>query len=196
MAKTKKKRTMLLLEVLIALALVVLCVLPLIGPHVDLLRQQKQFVSTMELDRAVNLLYVNLLERMHKNQLPINLLFDKQPKPIDPLLTDLSGINLPHLTGSYQIEEIKHKGKNENGWNVYLLKLTFSLQKQSGEAATVYKFPFELTVIRKISEPPPEDQAAKDNEKNNAPTPTPEGTGDGRVQSKKARAKSNKEAPK
>ena len=65
-----KKRYVSLLEVLIAFALIVLCVLPLIYPHVAMFKSQKAFIRKVELDHVVNLLYAKILEKLYMNSIP------------------------------------------------------------------------------------------------------------------------------
>lgn len=122
-----KKRHMILLEVMIALALIALCVLPLLAPHAFLLKQQKQFISTIELDHAVNLLYADMLEKLHKQEIPWQGIQEGTVFPIDE--SAYKRINydktLP-FTGTFRFEDIKHKINEKEQWGVHLLKLIFT----------------------------------------------------------------------
>lgn len=62
------KRHMLLLEVLIALSLVLLCLLPLLQPHIVMIQDEKDFTRDVQLDRVVNQLFADLLVQEFYNQ--------------------------------------------------------------------------------------------------------------------------------
>jgi hypothetical protein len=122
-----KKRHMILLEVMIALALIALCVLPLLAPHAFLLKQQKQFISTIELDHMVNLLYADTVERLHRQEIAWQSIQEKTVFPVDA--STYARIHydktLP-FTGSYRFEDSKHKINDKENWGVHLLKLVFT----------------------------------------------------------------------
>lgn len=142
---------MILLEILIALALVALCMIPLISPHITLIQQQKRFDATMEIDRVVNLLYVDILERMQKNEIPWNKIQDRSSQiPIDDILERLQEKNIP-LTGFYQFGEIIHKANKDTGWEVHHLSLTFAITPKGSSNPLV--FPFSIPVIRHQTTP-------------------------------------------
>jgi hypothetical protein len=65
-----QRRHQSLLEVLIAFALIALCVLPLIYPHVAIYKAQNKFARKLELDHVVNLLYGKVLEKLYMNTIP------------------------------------------------------------------------------------------------------------------------------
>lgn len=118
---------MVLMEVMIALALIVMCILPLISPHAFLLLQQKKFISTIKLDHAVNLLYVDLLEKLHKNEIPWVSIQDGVIFPIDELLLRrLNHDQTVPFKGSFRIHELKGKSNDKERWGVHLIKITFS----------------------------------------------------------------------
>lgn len=64
-----RRRPILLLEVLICFALIALCALPLIYPHVFMLRSEKQYVNAIELDHFVNILFIDTLQKMYQNEI-------------------------------------------------------------------------------------------------------------------------------
>lgn len=122
-----KKRHMILLEVMIALALIALCVLPLLAPHAFLLKHQKQFVSTIELDHVVNLLYADTLERLHRQEIAWQNIQEKTVFPVDASAYARIRFDktLPFI-GSYHFEDIKRKINEKEQWGTHLLKLIFT----------------------------------------------------------------------
>lgn len=145
--KRHLKRPMILLEVLIALALISLCMIPLISPHVTLIQQQKRFVTTMEMDRVVNLMYVDVLERLQKNEIPWRAIQEKQALPIDDIVERIQEKKIP-LTGSFQFGEVHHKENDTTGWHVYELSITFTIFPKNASKPLV--FPFTVPVIRHV----------------------------------------------
>lgn len=127
------RRPILLLEVIIAFALVALCVLPLIYPHVFILRSEKQFVSEVELDHRVSLIYADIMEKLYRKEIPWQDIIGQKETPID-----LSGGSrkdekgtLPYK-GSYKFVKYKQKAKDEESHNMYLFRLIFSFQPVEG----------------------------------------------------------------
>lgn len=173
------KRPMILLEVLIALALIAMCALPLLTPHFAMLNQQKKFISTMKLDHHVHLLYIDVLERLQKNKISWNLIQDHTEIPIDEdMWVRIGEYPLPNLRGSYHFEEIKSKSNNVTNWSAYLLNLVFTFEKthldqKEPPSTTLRKFPYTVYVLRHTAEVPvieDENEKQKSSNKNeNAP---------------------------
>ena len=117
--KTKwiRKQPFLLLEVMIAFSLIVLCIFPLISPHIELYKAKKLFLNRLEQDHVVNVLYVDLLEKLYRNEIPWETLQDKKKIPFEKL----------GYQGTYQFEEIKHKPPEETGFTVVLIRLNITI---------------------------------------------------------------------
>lgn len=141
---------MLLLEVLIALALISLCIIPLISPHVILFKVHKQFATTLELGHTVNQMYVEVLEKLHKNEISWNAIQDKQQISITNLLDSAQRKDAP-FTGTYQFGEIIHKTNDKTGWSVYNLTVTFLISPRRGnDTSTPIKFQYSFPLLRHI----------------------------------------------
>jgi len=64
-----ERRHILLLEVLIALMIVTMCIMPLLAPHIAMVQEERAFQREIELDRLVNLLYGDLLvEKFYRQE--------------------------------------------------------------------------------------------------------------------------------
>lgn len=120
------KRPLVLLEVLIAFALVVLCVLPLIYPQVFILKSEREFVDTIELDHAVNLLYGNRLQKLYLKEIDWDEIEEERRIPITDAMMKESGIlrEFPYK-GEYQFFIIKRKPPKPED-HLYLVRLIFS----------------------------------------------------------------------
>ena len=122
-----KKRCIVLLEVLIAFALVALCAIPLIYPHIAVLKSEKEFIAKVELDHLVNLLFANRLEKLYKKEIPWNDIEGGKEFPIDEILLQSISYNKPlPFQGTYRFTEEKHKPPKQPEDAVYIFKLTFS----------------------------------------------------------------------
>lgn len=153
-----QKRPVALLEVLIAFALVALCALPLIYPHIAILKKEQEFVSMVELDHVVNLLYVNRLQKLYQHEIPFSDLESNKEFPIDAsLLQEIGYTKHFPFKGSYKFSKIKSKPPKQPEDAVYLFKLTFlfvhntakkySLEKKTDQPV-VQKYEYDVTIER------------------------------------------------
>lgn len=147
-----RKRMMLLLEAMIAFALVVLCALPLISPHVGMLKAQRKFVRKVDLDHAVNLLYASVLEQLYVNSLGWNEIFQASFPISKEELQPLG------YEGSYNFNEVppRFKPRDPNApYALYLVTLTFNfLPVELSQAPddvkqkNTLKYRYEVFVVR------------------------------------------------
>lgn len=139
----KSKRTMLLLEVLISLAIVALCLLPLISAHTSLYKANKQFTEAMQATRIANRIYVEILEQLHKNELPWGHIQGHQSQSLDSLLNK-SGIS--KCSGKYQFNEVIFKQNKQTGWTMFQLALTLDLTFD-GQSEHPHQFEYRLPIL-------------------------------------------------
>jgi len=157
--KLYKRRHQSLLEVLIAFALIVLCVLPLIYPHVAIYKAQNTFVRKIELDHVVNLLYGRVLEKLYMNTIPWNDLAQTTFHVDGELLKEVQ-FNKPfYFTGSYNFFETpsKFKPKKPENYSLHLYKLTFNFvpiefAKGSNDVkeSNLIKYQYDVFVVRDL----------------------------------------------
>lgn len=117
-----------MLEVLIAFVLVVLCVLPLISPHVFILKEQKAAIHKIELDHVVNLIYADIIERLYKNEISWADLTSERSFPVDEALINRINWTKPiAYQGEYQFRIDKYKPKKQPApYTLYLFDLSLS----------------------------------------------------------------------
>lgn len=155
-----RKSHFLMLEVLIALAIVAVCILPLLAPQAEILKQQKKFIQTMSVDHAVNLLYVDVLDQLQHNSIPWQAIKEHTNIPVDESMRKRIGDALPrHFTGTFRFDEhvmpsgrLSVKGNKAEGWFIYRLVLTFVFTSTT-EARNPEKFifPYEVCVLRRTT---------------------------------------------
>jgi len=135
--KSRKLGHFLLLEVLIAFALVVMAVLPLIYPHIYIYQQQRAFINKIDLDIAVNQIYVNLAEKLHRNEIPWGDIEHKRVAAIDTKLLEGTAFEKSFpFEGTYQFEIARRKKNPQYALNLVKLTIDFkpkSLSKSSKE---------------------------------------------------------------
>lgn len=119
-----------MLEVLIAFALIILCIAPLTMPHFAMIKEQKASINKMKINHAVNSIYVNILEKMHKNEIPLNDIENKKLIPVESEeLKEIQGYN---ATYQFTIEKIKIR--KTDGLTTYLVNLQLQfIPKTSGK---------------------------------------------------------------
>lgn len=178
--KRLHKHPFLLLEALIAFALVALCVIPLIYPHVGMLKAERRFVRTVELDHVVNLLYADILEKLYLNKIGINDLFQVSYE-VDETALRNSGYTKPFpFFGSYKFTDKKHKPKQAGPYGLYLVQLNFTfLPKEFSNANPKIKeentleYEYEIFLVR--DQRPPGSSTGQSTQGGQPPTPQPGG---------------------
>lgn len=140
-----RKNHIMLLEILIAFALVVLALLPLIYPHVFILKSEKKFVQQVELDHAVNLLYAQIVQDLYENKIPWETLQSKTPIPVEFK-------DLPYK-GEYVFGIVNFKPKKDPPapYSLYLYSLDFTFNDS-------HKYHYEIFVVRDLGEGAPKEE--------------------------------------
>jgi len=121
----KRKKTFTLLEVLISFVLVSFCMLPLIYPHVAILKEQHKFLRKIQLDHAVNLYSGHLIEKLHKSEIPWYMIEEGKVMNVDEELLQQLSPEIAAFKGVYSFEILKSKPKKAESGSpkAYLLKL-------------------------------------------------------------------------
>lgn len=128
-----QRRHILLLEVLIAFAIIVLCIFPLIYPHVAMAKSQREFIKKIELDHVVTLLFSQIYQDLQSNKISWQEIESKKRFELSPL--DLRKQNrnksLP-FKGYYFFEEEIHKPKAQTPQEstAYIFNLVFRFYPQ------------------------------------------------------------------
>lgn len=159
-----KKRYQMLLEVLIAFALIVMCVLPLISTHVSMLKMQNQFIRKIELDHVVNLLYAKVLEKLYLNSYSFgDLTVNQTVFDVDASFLSEIGYDKPlQFKGSFNFFETKpkYKPKKAAPYTLYLFKLTFHFlpvefvnAPAEKKAAQMITYTYDVFLVRDLQAP-------------------------------------------
>lgn len=147
------RRPFLLLELLIALALVALVALPLIATHYAVVSAQERFNAEVALDHAVSLLFIDLVEQLHTNAIPSTTIASGEKIPIERGRWGRIGYRSPlPFNGYYSFKETKHKPKEKGHYTLYLYKVTFSFQPSYKGGGKERSFVYDLFLIRHLPE--------------------------------------------
>lgn len=125
-----KKHNYLLLEVLIALMLVFLCLFPMMKTNVFILQTEKKFVHEIEAQRFVNLALVEIIEKLHTNEIHWKQIVNGETDPKILTLTFPKGypyqlhyqiIQKEKKNGQGKFTKPAQNGKSYNLVTIYLL---------------------------------------------------------------------------
>lgn len=130
--KILNKKYFQLLEVMIALAIVSLCAIPLIYPHIFMSRQQQILKRELGYDHIANLIYVDLLEQLYINKIGWDVIVNKTPIAISDV--QFANAGLPGSGTTIISSESKGDGK------VCLLTTVIAIQPPAPEKPIEYTF--------------------------------------------------------
>ncbi|MES2273830.1 MAG: hypothetical protein V4487_06525 [Chlamydiota bacterium] len=129
-----KKRTFILLEILIALLLVTLCAAPLVNQPLKLYRAEMKFLEQMERERLADWTFSEIKEMLLKNEIRWEELPERGSKT-DPISLPPAKIEIP-------------------GWKTKEVKRTFTLEcmgEAEGKAGAIYRtFVLEIDFLPKL----------------------------------------------
>lgn len=158
------------MEVMISFLLILFCLVPLIYPNIAMYREQNKFTESIQLDHTVSLLYGNLLEQLHRRNVPFEALTQKHAVPINISPDVLLDAGIDPKTFPYNIalmaQKEQMKGVKTGRYVAALVKFTYVFQKKT-DAKELKKFTY-LTPIVKLK--PPSEQTS---EKEEAPPKKP-----------------------
>lgn len=151
------KRHILLLEVLVALAIITMCIVPMLRPHLFMLAEEQKFVREVELDRLVGNIYTNLLiDRFYRQGITWDEIATDEQRPVDH--ADLKRLG---YKGTYAFKIKLKKGKmSESDFALDLLTITYTMKPTDGGLSL--KYSYDLLVQRV---PQVEDLTQKGDEK-------------------------------
>lgn len=102
-----KKRSFLLLEVLIALSLVILCSVPLVNQPLKLYKKEIKNLETMEMERLADWTFTEVKEILLKNEIPWKKIPAKSETtdlfPLPPATIHIPGCNPKTIERSFQL---------------------------------------------------------------------------------------------
>jgi len=152
--KSLNKRFVTLIEVLISFAIITMCILPLLYPHVFILKQQNEFTHKIELDHQVNLLYGEILSRLYTNEISWTDLLDSREVEINEELITQAGITgVVIYEGKYQFQVERKKNSEDLSKTALLLNLNFHFfPKYDQTTNKTLNYKYQIFAYRDITE--------------------------------------------
>jgi len=132
-----RRKHLTLLEVMIAFLLIILCVIPLVTPHLMMYREQKRLLLQVNLDHLANRLYAEIYQDLQQGEIPWEVLENEESVPLDRLARRINRI-LPEES-RYQFKLIKPKNRKEGPLQKYLYQLTLSFSWDEQNAQYTYQ---------------------------------------------------------
>lgn len=148
---------------MIAFAIVVICALPLITPHVWMIKEEKSFIHDLEKDRYISNIFAYIVENLHQNEIPWSSL-DQRDKTWQIQKEAIEEIpnSWPYtiLVQSYY----KEKDGPEEGQDYHLVNINIILINDQTKKEKTYKY--KLFIERK-TKTAKEEETQKQNESEN-----------------------------
>lgn len=133
-----KKKSFVLLEVLIALSLVALCLIPLVKQPLKLYKEEFAYLERMELERLADWTFTEVKELLLKNEIPWEKIPEKNGQtdnfPLPPMSIDIAGFNKKKversffLTGRGEKPGLKGEVYRQLGVYIWLNEQKFSFR--------------------------------------------------------------------
>lgn len=125
-----KKRSFLLLEVLIAFLLVTLCLVPLVKQPLKLYKEEMAYLEQMEKERLADWTFTEVKELLLKNEIPWEKIPEKSaesdPFPLSPMTIHIPGCKPKtvrrkfHLTGRAEKLGMENQTYRQLGVYIFL----------------------------------------------------------------------------
>lgn len=111
-----KKRTFLLLEVLIAFILVTICIIPLVKQPLKLYKDEMVHLEQLELERLADWTFLEVKELLLKNEIPWEKIPEKKMET-GPFSMQASSIQIPGCKAKAIARSFTLKGRGEKVGN-------------------------------------------------------------------------------
>lgn len=165
---------MILLEILIAMAIVVLCIIPLVSPFAWMLNAERNHTKELFLDHAISLFYVDVIKKLHMKEIAWGDIQQGKIFQVDDLMWKENGyINpLPYrISYNFKYEDSKNDsnksaGKMEPEWILSLYTVAFHVWPLNAKVDDPARFTFKYTIpiLRHPGGPVPLENAASESE--------------------------------
>ena len=150
--KRKSRRGFLLLEVMIAFGLLAISSIPLIYPHLMILKEERILIEELNFEMAAKNVIACIIVDLYENAVPFNLIETQGvlEVPKEKLLS--GGFPEGTLERAYVTFEQKHKPKEPAAITLYnvdaFLNITYSASTKERFRKEGAKYPFSFNVER------------------------------------------------
>lgn len=159
-----KKRHLTLLEVMIAFFLIIICLIPLVYPHTYFFKMQSEFGESLASDRLANAVFVNILDRLNKYEIPWKEIKEGAVLQVPDSLIAENG--LP-FKGTYTFSIAQEKKDKDTHYSVNLYTVTIQFENVY-DKKIVYPYSYKVVIIHDPK------QTGGPNKKNEGSSPSKE----------------------
>jgi hypothetical protein len=161
-----KKKTFLLLEILIALMLVVLCATPLIVEPVRLYRTEMKRLEEVEAERLANWTFSEIKEKLLKHEIPWKMLPIKEGPsiayPLEAAPLQIPGRSAKIIHRSFSLKCRREKeGPQGEIYRIFDVNIYFEprlctrKKRKTVTGEKISDYPFKLTIRKLLNLPVP-----------------------------------------
>lgn len=152
--KTALRRSpFLLLEVMIAFGILALSAIPLVYPHLYILKEERALILELEVDLAAQNLIVDMLTELHENRIPFRLIEEGGVFELTKEKVSKAGIPQEVVERAFVRFDEKHKPKKPSSSTLYHVKaalhILYSPLYQEKIRRKEASFPFSFLALRK-----------------------------------------------
>lgn len=149
-----RRSPFLLLEVMIAFGILALSAIPLVYPHLMILKEERALIHELEMDFAAQNLIGDLLVELHENRVPFRLIEDAGAFELAKTKWVSVGIPEEALERAFVSFEEKHKPKEPSSSTLYIVKaalhLVYAPAYKERAKRSEMSYPFSFIVLRKL----------------------------------------------
>ncbi len=121
-----RKRSFLLFELIISLALITLCLFPLIQTHAQLRKQNQKEIETIQVEQLAQEAFCYLKEKLYEHEIPWKKIKKEIRGTLDKDFTCWLGPKMAKkLTCNYRFEKIERRSKHGSSGLVIQIELEF-----------------------------------------------------------------------
>ncbi len=139
-----RRRPFLMLELLIAMAILALVLIPLLSPHFHIVKRERETLRAVELDRLANQAYGKILKGLYRGTVSPQLVVNG----------DCGELDLPGYKGEYCFSTEREK----RGFGLYKCTLTFRRTEKT------WNYDYFFVLERPVAEGDDDDDEGEDDE--------------------------------
>ena len=137
----KRKQAFTLIEILIAISVITLVLVPVLSPHFAILKEERRFIQEVHLDRIVNLLYTDTLKQLFDNKIDWQEIGSSKETAEERSVENLE-INRLGFVGTRRLYRLKSKPKDNEKYHLVQIDFTFNRSRGAKEV-----FPYSFWVV-------------------------------------------------
>ncbi|MBI5346947.1 MAG: hypothetical protein HZB76_07390 [Chlamydiae bacterium] len=131
-----KKHHYFLVEVLIALSLILLCIVPLMQNPIKFFQSERKELEKLEYERISDLTFLELKEKLYKNEIPWKLKHTKEETAsvtLSPFTLKINDDYKKQIPRSYQMWFKREKGNSKETYRILVVQIQIGEKEKPNE---------------------------------------------------------------